>query len=68
MRERIQKALHEVPARERGVHVAAEELDRLVRLGELARVRAPGADAATTDRALRLAAPTLMEATSPVAS
>jgi RNA polymerase sigma factor (sigma-70 family) len=68
VRERIQKALHEVPAREQGVHVAAEELDRLVRLGGLARVRAPGADAATTERALRLAAPTLMEATSPVPS
>jgi RNA polymerase sigma factor (sigma-70 family) len=68
VRERIQEALHEAPAPEQGVDVAAEELDRLVRLGGLARVRAPGVDAATTERALRLAAPTLMGATSPVAS
>lgn|GEM_PF-503740 len=68
VRERILRALHEVPAHEKGLQVAAEELDRLVRLGDLARVRAPLADAATTERALRLAAPRLMEATSRVPS
>ena len=40
----------------------ADELDRLVRLGELARARTTSADAAATERAVQIAAPRLMGA------
>ncbi len=67
VRERIQEALHKVPADGKDLRDTAEELDRLVRLGELSRARPPAADAAAIERALRLAAPTLTEAEIPVA-
>jgi hypothetical protein len=59
VREHIQRALNEVPMGDTGLQATADELDRLVRLGELAKVRAPDTDAAATERILRLAAPKL---------
>lgn len=62
VRARIRAALHEVPTSDEKLKVSGAELDRLVRLGELARVRTRFADAAATERAVKLAAPTLMDA------
>lgn len=60
---RMREALDETPvAASAAQQETADELDRLVRLGGLARARATTADAAATERAVALAAPTLMPA------
>jgi DNA-directed RNA polymerase specialized sigma24 family protein len=61
VREHIQSALQKVPASADQLGILAEELDRLVRLGELSRARPSAANAAATDRAMHLAAPTLAD-------
>ena len=61
--ERIREAVDAAPVAASGeLQDMAEELDRLVQLGDLARVRATSADAAAVGRAVAFAAPTLMDA------
>jgi hypothetical protein len=43
------------------IQTAAEELDRLVRLGELTKARRQQSDAAAIERAVQIAAPSLFE-------
>lgn len=65
VRDQIQEALHDVPARDESVRIAAAELERLVDLGGLAKVRGAPAGAGATERAMCLAAPTLMGSSGP---
>jgi RNA polymerase sigma factor (sigma-70 family) len=59
VRQRIRAALDEVSADDREIRAAAEEPDRLVRLGELTSARRQQSDAAAIERAVEIAAPSL---------
>jgi RNA polymerase sigma factor (sigma-70 family) len=63
VRQRIRGALDEVSADDEEIQTAAAELDRLVRLGDLAKARRQQSDAAAIERAIEIVAPSLFEPT-----